>query len=437
MKRSIRFLLGSVVLIILGLAAWWSLPNLVGRLPNAVQQHLPDEVRAFVSTPLPSALPAPDIIVQKTPAPGGSAVTVPLIPTLRPTETATTTLVPTHSLEQTALPSATPTPSVTPLPAQVVVDGLVIDAQGFNNCGPANLSIVLAHHGHIVDQDVIAEVVRPAYEDKNVSPIEMAAYVNDHTPLRAIPLWGGDLSLLKQLIAADFPVIIEEGLLPSEWEGWMGHYLTLYGYDDSSQTFMSMDSYLGPWDSSGRPAAYADLVENWQHFNNVLLVIYPPEREAALFTILGEARLDPVSMWQQVTQQAQTAVSNHPENAFAWFNLGSSLTHLGELTGEAAYYESAVAAFDQARTLGLPWRMLWYQFEPYAAYLENGRYQDIITLANATINSGGLFMEEAYLYRGHAMRALGKEGQANLDYARVIEINPTGQSAAEAAKAQE
>ncbi|NHZ72509.1 MAG: hypothetical protein GWP17_05445 [Aquificales bacterium] len=433
MPRTFRFLLAIGFLIVMGLVAWWTFPKLVGRLPNVVQQRLPHAVRALVSTPLPAALPAPDITVQTT--------AVPLIPTFTATETATAS--PTQPPDQTPIPSATVTPSPvplptsTPLPAAALIAGLVIDPQGFNNCGPTNLSILLAYHGYAADQDDIAHSLRPAYEDKNVSPLEMASYVNAHTPLNAIQLWGGDLTLLKQLLAAGFPVIVEEGLLPSEWEGWMGHYLTLYGYDDSNQTFMSMDTYLGPWDSSGRLADYETLAENWLHFNNALLLVYPSERETELFAILGQERLDSVTMWQHATEQAQTAVNTDPENAFAWFNLGSGLTHLGELTGEHAYYEGAATAFDQARTLGLPWRMLWYQFEPYIAYLENGRYDDVLILANATIHSGGQFMEESYLYRGHAMQALGNVGQAQADYTRVIEINPEGQPAAEAAKALE
>lgn len=429
MTRTLRLLLGIIVLGVVGIAVWQMLPFLIGQLPNVVQQQLPHEVRALVSTPLPTALPAPDSAIQTT--------AVIRIPTLVPTEaaTATPTLSPGQTIvpSATVAPSATPFPTNTPLPRTVLLDGLVIDAQGFNNCGPTNLSIVLAHHGYAADQDAIAEVIRPAYEDKNVSPIEMAAYVNNHTTLKAMPLWGGDLPLLKQLLAAGFPVIVEEGLLPSEWEGWMGHYLTLYGYDDNTETFMSMDTYLGPWDSSGRPTPFATLAENWQHFNNALLIIYPPEREADLFAILGETYQNPLKMWQHVTEEAETAVSTHPENAFAWFNLGSGLTHLGELTGERAYYEGAAAAFDQARTLGVPWRMLWYQFEPYEAYLENGRYDDILTLANATIHSGGEFMEESYLYRGQAMEATGYPQQAIYDFQHVIDINPTGQSAAKAA----
>ena len=432
MNRTFRLLLGIVILGVVGIMVWQMLPGLIGRLPNRVHQHLPHEVRALVSTPLPTALPAPEFVVQTT--------AVIRIPTLIPTETATA--APTQSPGQTVVPSATvaptatPLPTSTPLPATAFIDGLKIDAQGFNNCGPTNLSIVLAHHGYAADQDTIAEVVRPAYEDKNVSPTEMVAYVNEQTSLSAILLWGGDLTLLKQLLAAGFPVIVEEGLLPSEWEGWMGHYLTLYGYDDSTQTFMSMDTYLGPWDSSGLPTAYNVFSEDWLHFNNALLIVYPPERETELWAIVGEERLDPITMWQHAAEEAQTAVSHQPENAFTWFNLGSSLTHLGELTGEQAYYEGAVAPFDQARTIGLPWRMLWYQFEPYIAYLENGRYDDVLTLSNATIHSGGKFMEESYLYRGLAYRALGHEGQALADFAHVIEINPQGQPAAEAAKAR-
>ena len=217
MTRTLRLFLGIVILGIAGLAMWKALPLFIGRLPNVVQQNLPHEVRALVSTPLPSALPAPEILAETT------AVIV--IPTLVPSETTTAIPSATHQTNHTphpsatASPSPTPLPTSTPLPASAHIDGLVIDPQGFNNCGPTNLSIVLAHHGYTADQDTIAEFVRPAYEDKNVSPLEMAAYVNEQTPLKAIALWGGDLPLLKQLLVAGFPVIIEEGLLPSEWEG--------------------------------------------------------------------------------------------------------------------------------------------------------------------------------------------------------------------------
>ncbi|HFQ93885.1 MAG TPA: tetratricopeptide repeat protein, partial [Anaerolineae bacterium] len=304
-------------------------------------------------------------------------------------------------------------------------ENVQIIPQKFNNCGPANLSINLTYYGLDDDQLEIASVIRPTYEDRNVSPWEMIDYVNNQTPLQAQMFSGGDLTMLKQLLAAGFPVIIEKGLIPSEWEGWMGHYLTLIGYDDAQQQFLTFDTFLGPWDSSGREETYEFIETYWQHFNYTFLVVYPPEEEALVREIVGEAMLDPLTMWQQTAVKAQNDIETNPENAFAWFNLGTSLTRLGALTNDASTYANAAAAFDQARTLGLPWRMLWYQFQPYEAYLANGRTADVLTLAQATLDSGGgQFVEETWLYRGRAYQQQGDPARAAADYRRALELKP-------------
>jgi hypothetical protein len=70
--------------------------------------------------------------------------------------------------------------------------------------------------------------------------------------------------------------------------------------------------------------------------------------------------------------------------------------------------------------------MLWYQFEPYEAYLENGRTDEVITLADAMLqNGGGMFVEETYLYKGLALRQMGQEAEAAVQFQRGLEINPT------------
>ena len=63
-------------------------------------------------------------------------------------------------------------------------------------------------------------------------------------------------------------------------------------------------------------------------------------------------------MWQASLAQAQADAARDANNAFYWFNLGATYNALGE-------YDKAATAFDQALALGLPWRMLWYQFGPY------------------------------------------------------------------------
>jgi hypothetical protein len=301
---------------------------------------------------------------------------------------------------------------------------LEITPQKFNNCGPTNLSIVLDFYGEEDDQFDVAAAVRPLYDDRNVTPEELAAYARMETPLRATVFRGGTSRQLRRFLAAGLPVIVEKGFMVAG-EGWMGHYLTLIGYAAAADTFTGLDTFLGPWDSSGRSIETAELEELWRHFNYTLLVVYPEEEAETVAAILGPAGRDPALMWQEAAQRAQEEAAANPENAFAWFNLGSSLTRLGDLSGETAFYTEAAAAFDEARHIGLPWRMLWYQFEPYVAYLESGRVEDVLTLADAQIASaGGWYVEETHLYRGHALLAQGKEDAAEAAYRQAAELNP-------------
>ena len=115
--------------------------------------------------------------------------------------------------------------------------------------------------------------------------------------MRAFVGSGGDLELLKRLIASGFPVVIEKGYeLPRE--GWLGHYLTIFGYDDEAQEMVSLDTNLGPWDGSGRYDSYEDIEKYWQQFNRTFFVVYPPEKEQQILAILGPEIVDRAPMWQ-------------------------------------------------------------------------------------------------------------------------------------------
>ena len=85
--------------------------------------------------------------------------------------------------------------------------------QKFNNCGPANLAFALSFWGWKGSQMDTRAYLRPdqAVDDKNVNPSEMVDYVVSQTAYKALARMGGDLSLLKALIAAGFPVLIEKG----------------------------------------------------------------------------------------------------------------------------------------------------------------------------------------------------------------------------------
>ena len=94
--------------------------------------------------------------------------------------------------------------------------------------------------------------------------------------------------------------------------------------------------------------------------------------------------------------------------AFAWFNIGSNLAALGQ-------DEEAAAAYDRARMLELPWRMLWYQFGPYEVYYAAGRYEEVVALADATLRAT-VNLEESYYWRGMARVAQGDVEGGRTDF---------------------
>lgn len=121
-------------------------------------------------------------------------------------------------------------------------------------------------------------------------------------------------------------------------------------------------------------------------------------------------------MWRRNLTQAQADAVAQPENAFAWFNLGTAYNQLGQ-------HENAALAYDKARAIGLPWRMLWYQFGPYEAYYETGRYEDVVLLADVTLTDRPYF-EESYYYKGLALAGLGDDAGAAENLAKAAELNP-------------
>jgi tetratricopeptide (TPR) repeat protein len=139
---------------------------------------------------------------------------------------------------------------------------------------------------------------------------------------------------------------------------------------------------------------------------------------------MGEEMFDDIKMWQKVAAMAEQETTERPDDVFSWFNLGTALTRIGGLTGEAKYYQGGTQAFDRAREIGLPPRMLWYQFEPYLAYLRTDRFQDIIDLADATLaTQGGRNVEETFWYKGHALAYLGDVSAAITAYRTALSVN--------------
>jgi hypothetical protein len=425
-----------------------AVPALIGMMPDRYVYRLPEPLQIFglpqnqVSL-LPTAkAPAAvaSILITATRAVQNPSPTV-TSQTQSSTKSSTvdsnpkTIRLPTQAPQQiTPTPKITPTnrptplpPTATPrpLPGQARLEGIRHTFQTWNNCGPATLAMGLSYFGDQVTQEQTALILKPNPEDRNVSPDEMAAYVNEQTDHNALFRVNGTIETLQALISNGIPVIIETGIDPPgefRWLGWYGHYLLVVAYDDEEESFWVYDSWFGTSEEpltnanpDGRVISYDDLSANWSQFNRNYIALYQPEQAALVAGLIGRD-VEDESMWQNALARSKEEVESDQENPFFWFNLGNNYTALQQ-------YEEAAIAFDQARAIGLPWRMLWYQFGPLESYLNVGRYDDVLLLADTTLEDRPYF-EEAYYYKGKALEALGEQDAAIENLEKAVSFNP-------------
>ena len=436
----------AVLLFLFGIQRYGSLDGLWRRASAEVTARLPHPV--LVPTPLPIATILPRSTATASP-PTAQPSTQPLLglstqPLPGPSATATharqvatataaatsSTARPVASRTATSAPTHSPTPTRPPtaLPPAVRLTGLAHAWQTWNNCGPATLAMNLSYFGSRATQAEVAATLRPFKDDKNVNPEELAAYARAQG-LRALARVNGSPEMLRQLISAGIPVLIEAWYEPKPNDG-MGHYRLLVGYDDAAREWIAYDSYDSHGVVKGQPYAgirlpYVEVARDWPVFNRTYLLIYDEARAAAVEQVVG-GDLDEAAMWERALAAAEAEVAQQPDDPFAWFNLGTDLTALDR-------FDEAASAYDRSRQLGLPWRMLWYQFGPFRAYYETGRHDEVIALADATLRTAK-HVEELFYWRGLAQQAKGDLPGARTSWERALELNPN-YAAAQAALA--
>ncbi|HXQ36785.1 MAG TPA: C39 family peptidase, partial [Anaerolineales bacterium] len=313
-------------------------------------------------------------------------------------------LTPKATLTPTRGPTLTPTLTPTPLPASVKLGGFkyVDQKNRWNYCGPANLTMALNFWGWNGNRDDIARAIKPGVQDPkldfiqqgksdvNVMPYELVDFVNDETEFRALSRLGGNIEIIKSMLAAGFPVIAEKGYYEKDYTGkvaWLGHYQFVTGYDDVKKELIVQDTWN---DGPNFHIPYEEFMasEAWLSFDNLFIVVYPAEKEAAALAALGP--------YADATWAARHALSVAEENIrsmsginlyFVWFAKGSSHVALQEYVDAATAYDQAFTVYnsigkdDKQR----PYRMMWYQTGPYWAYFYAARYQDVVNLANLTL----------------------------------------------------
>jgi len=410
----------------------YNIPAVNDRLYPRIDRFLSDLRQRF--NPAPEVVPTvaslanPPTFAPDTPTPDKSPVSnLPeASPTFNPSQPP-----PTSNLQP---PTSTPPPLIFNLPASISLSGARYEPQLYNNCGPATLTAALVYwgwrgsesdgltwYGNGVDvrwQRDIADTIKPGKSDKNVMAYELGNYAEEYVGLNYVIRYGGDLDTVRLFVANGFPVIIERGFREEEHgqigQGWEGHYGLITGYNDGAQQFLTQDSFKGP----NYLRDYNVTLRDWRDFNYLYLVLYPPDRESQVLTLLGD-HANLTANLNRALVKAQSEAAQHSDPAdltFDWFNVGTSLQLLGR-------NQDAALAFDQARSYGtLPYRMLWYQTYMYKAYFYSERYQDVIALADLTLQASGL--EESYYWRGWAYYQLGDANAAVADMRAALGEHP-------------
>ena len=323
--------------------------------------------------------------------------------------------------------SASITPNTSVPQAAVALAGITHTWQTLNNCGPAILAMNLSYYGETLDQQTIAQTLRPTQNDQNVRPDELAGYALAQGYAATLRV-NGNADQLRLLLNNGIPVIIEtwESDDLTNVDDGFAHFRLVTGYNDTRQAWIVYDSYFARDLVNARGAyagmyvPYAQADQLWRIMNRKYVVIYPTAKASLVESLLADV-LDDENMWQNAINQAQTELTEQPNDRFAWFNLGSSLYGAGQPT-------EAVAAFRQAQSLGLPKRMFWYQYDPLEAYYADGHYTELISLIDANLATA-TGIKEFYYWKALALVALGNAEQAHQAIQQVLAIKPDDQQA--------
>jgi hypothetical protein len=335
-------------------------------------------------------------------------------------------------------PTALPTMTTTPLPTTVMLQGVKYEHQHgrLNYCGPSNFSMALTFWGWKGNRDVVGKAVKPSDKDKNVMPYEFQDFIADNVPgMTSVIRYGGDIDMLKRMVAAGFPVVVEKGIYERDINGnmgWMGHYAFVTGYDETSQEIIYQDTYQPePKTNPGpnRHIKYSTFTEGWRAFDYVFVVVYPNEKESQVMALLGPLA-DETQAARHALEVAQSEAQtlSDIDQFFAWFNVGTSHVALLEYADAATAYDYAFNLYanlnveDSVR----PYRMMWYQTGPYKAYYYTNRFADVINLADTTLDEtiSEPVLEESLYWRGMAEYMAGKTDLAVKDYRDALKIHP-------------
>lgn len=247
--------------------------------------------------------------------------------------------------------------------------------QSLNNCGPAAVVMALSTMGISESQELARLALRGPDQNRGMGPTPVDPWVKERFGIRSMYRTNGTNALMKQLVSNGFAPLVTQWL-EDPWKSRISHWRTVRGYDDARGVFYVNDSMLG----RGVALSYDWFGTNWQPFSYRYMVLYRPEDEPRLRTIVGDDWIDSRNR-RNFYERARAEAPAHNTSA-AWLAFGEAAYQYG-------MFAEAVGAFEQGVALGSP--------------------------------TGVFTMRSSY---PNALRALGRQADAEAAVGRLVNLTP-------------
>jgi tetratricopeptide (TPR) repeat protein len=171
---------------------------------------------------------------------------------------------------------------------------------------------------------------------------------------------------------------------------------------------------------------------DWRHFDGIYILVYPLDREQDVFERLGQNADEAQNLRLSLdVVEARLPEEKGRELFFAWYSKGQMLVEMGEYLSASQAFDQVFAVYGQLDMGARPWRMTWYQIGPYLTYFHTGRYQDILALAQPTLDNSEepKALPETYCRAGLAATQLGQYKVAKDYFENALEYYPKWQAA--------
>ncbi len=294
----------------------------------------------------------------------------------------------------------------------------------WENSGPVLFAVLLNDRTIRTSAAALTTSLRPNPLDVTIFPYEIENYILTQTRLNYLYRFGGDIEILRKLVSANLPILLQKSYSGGGVDGWAAEYALVTGYDDFKQQVEVLVVRAGS--VVLQVFDYEDFLNAWLPFGYAYMVIHPNQRTDDVKEILGGQFYSAIN-YESTTEMLAEGWRRDRLDRF-WESLAvATIWTYRQDYGQAitTYSLEAFQHYEKLTVEQIPWRFLWYNSRPYWAFYYGGDYKRVISLADQTLETAGsLGAEESLYWRAMAYQALGEQSKAMADLQAALQIHP-------------